>query len=111
MSRAILELSRSDLGAHPAILLLLTLRWSARHTQQPCIKCLENDGQAETGYELKSFSKVVLLGEPAGDRLLYDVLKGVLSKQQQQTDYLPAATVDGRKGLIDSVFAPSMGAA
>lgn len=60
---------------------------------------------------LKSLSNVVLLGESAADPLLHDVLKDVLSKQQQKTDFLLADAGDRRKRPIDPVFTPSMGAA
>jgi hypothetical protein len=62
------------------------------------------------GETLESFSDVLLLGESAGDPLLHDALKNVLSKQQQP-DNLLAAAVDRRKGPIDPVFAGATSAA
>lgn len=65
---------------------------------------IEYDGEV-----LKSLSNVVLLGESSQDQLLHDVLKDVLSKQQQPG--INTAVVDKYKGPVHPVFAASVGAA
>ncbi|KAJ5666559.1 hypothetical protein N7462_010968 [Penicillium macrosclerotiorum] len=58
---------------------------------------------------LKSLSNVILLGQSLQDQLLHDVLKDVLSKQQQPG--INTAVVDKYKKSVNPVFAASVGAA
>jgi hypothetical protein len=58
---------------------------------------------------IESLSNVVLIGELSEDQLLHDVLKEVLSKQQQSG--ILVASTDEYKETIDPVFAGSVAAA
>lgn len=60
------------------------------------------------GEEVTLVGELVLLGESAGDRRLHDVLKEVLGEQSGS----PVTTVsDGRRRIIDPLFAASRGVA
>lgn len=61
------------------------------------------------GEVLKSLSNVVLLGELSQDRLLHDVLRELLSRQQQSD--VNTAVVAKDKAPVNPVFAASVGAA
>ncbi|KAJ5166238.1 uncharacterized protein N7482_005019 [Penicillium canariense] len=61
------------------------------------------------GEMLKSLSNVILLGESSQDKLLHDILKDVLSKQQPSG--INTAVVDQHQEPVNPVFAASVGAA
>lgn len=69
-------------------------------TQMP----VEYDGEV-----LKSLSNVILLGESSQDQLLRDVLKEVLSKQEQSG--IETTVVEKHEEPVNPVFAGSLGAA
>jgi hypothetical protein len=61
------------------------------------------------GVVLKSLSNVVLLGESSQDQLLHDVLKDVLSKQEQSVN--ETTVFDQHEAPLNPVFAGSLAAA
>jgi len=60
------------------------------------------------GAEVKRVGELALLGESAGDRRLHDVLKEVLG---EQSGSLVTTVSDGRRRVIDPLFAASRGVA
>lgn len=60
------------------------------------------------GEEVTRVGELVLLGESAGDRRLHDVLKEVLG---EQSGSLVTTASDGRRRMIDPLFAASRGVA